>query len=201
MGGRMSHLTVIPATSLRVKDWSDYGELHRVVMSLFNSTQLPGPATEKRLSRNILFRVDEGTAGKILLVRADVAPTNLPSAAKTKEVAVSAPAIDTPVRFRLTVNAIRRTMPSGPTVKRGHGTSPVDHMAEWVSAKLEPGLGDVTIFDHVRSVASSGRSPLQLDIVDGYGIVKDVAALETLLQTGIGRSKAFGCGLLTIARA
>jgi len=197
----MSHLTVIPATSLRVKDWNDYGELHRVVMSLFNSTQLPGPATEKRLSRNILFRVDEGTAGKILLIRADVAPTNLPPAAKTKEVAVEAPPVDTPVRFRLTANAIRRTKPSGPTVKRGHGTSPVDHMAEWVSAKLDAGLRDVTIFDHLRSVASSGRSPLQLDVVDGYGIVRDVPALEALLQSGVGRSKAFGCGLLTIARA
>lgn len=196
----MSHLTVVPATSLRVKDWNDYGELHRVVMSMFNSAQLPGLTAEKRLSRNILFRVDEGAAGKIILIRADVAPTNLPSTAKTKEVAVAAPAVGTPVRFRLTANAIRRTMPSGPTVKRGHGTSPVDHMAEWVSAKLEAGMRDVTIFDHVRSVASSGRAPLQLDVVDGYGIVRDIAALEALSQAGIGRSKAFGCGLLTVAR-
>ncbi|KGJ72084.1 hypothetical protein GY21_17815 [Cryobacterium roopkundense] len=145
--------------------------------------------------------MDESTAGKIILIRADVAPTNLPAAAKTKDVAVGAPAIDTPIRFRLAVNAIRRTMPSGPTVKRGHGTSPVDHMAEWVAAKLDAGVRDVTIFDHVRTVASSGRAPLQLDVVDGYGIVRDVAALEVLLQSGIGRSKAFGCGLLTVARA
>jgi len=197
----MSHLTLVPATSLRVKDWNDYGELHRIVMSLFNSAELPGPTTEKRLSQNILFRVDESSTGKILLIRADVAPTNLPSAAKTKEVTVAAPAVGTPVRFRLTVNAIRRTMPSGPTVKRGKGTSPVDRMAEWVSTKLDSGLRDVTIFDHVRSVASSGRAPLQMDVVDGYGSVRDSDALEALLQAGIGRSKAFGCGLLTVARA
>lgn len=70
-----------------------------------------------------------------------------------------------------------------------------------VAAKLDAGVRDVTIFDHVRTVASSGRAPLQLDVVDGYGIVRDVAALEVLLQSGIGRSKAFGCGLLTVARA
>ncbi len=197
----MSHLTLIPATALRVEDWGNYGELHRIVMGMFSSTELPGSEGEKRLSRNILFRVDEGAAGKIILIRADVAPTNLPRDAKTKDVGVGAPPVGTPVRFRVTVNAIRRTKPLGPTVKRGHGTSPVDRIAEWVTAKLGPGLEDVTVFDHVRSVASSGRAPLQLDVVDGHGIVSDSAALEELLRGGVGRSKAFGCGLLTLARA
>ncbi len=197
----MSHLTLIPATALRVEDWRNYGNLHRVVMGMFSSTELPGSKTEKRLSRNILFRVDDSTAGKIVLIRADVAPTNLPRGAKTKDVGAGAPPVGTPVRFRITVNAIRRTSPSGPTVKRGHGTSPVERIDEWVTAKLSPGLEDVTVFDHTRAIASSGRAPLQLDVIDGYGVVRDSAALEELLRVGVGRSKAFGCGLLTLARA
>ncbi len=191
----MSHLTLIPATALRVEDWRNYGNLHRVVMGMFSSTELPGSKTEKRLSRNILFRVDDSTAGKIVLIRADVAPTNLPRGAKTKDVGDGAPPVGTPVRFRVTVNAIRR-----PPTKRGYGALPVERIDEWATAKLSPGLEDVTVFDHTRAIASSGRAPLQLDVIDGYGVVRDSAALEELLRTGVGRSKAFGCGLLTLAR-
>ncbi len=197
----MSHLTLIPALALRVRDWNDFGELHRVVMGFFASTELPGRASEKRLSQNILFRVDEIAAGKIVLIRSDIAPTNLPRDAKTKNVEAGAPPAGTPVRFRLTANAIRRTKPCDPAIKRGRGTSPVDRMAEWVSAKLETGLEEVTVFDHCRSIATSGRATLQLDVIDGHGVVRDPAALEQLLRSGVGRSKAFGCGLLTIALA
>lgn len=197
----MSHLTMIPAPALNVTNWADYGELHRLVMGTFSSTQLPGKATEKRLSRNILFRVDDTSRGKLLLIRSDVAPTNLPREATTKEVLVQSPPNRTPVRFRMTVNAIRRTRPSAPTAKRGTGVSSVDRIAEWVTERLAVGLEDITVFNHDRSVVTSGRSPLQLDVIDGYGVIHDAAALEALIRAGVGRSKAFGCGLLTLARA
>jgi CRISPR system Cascade subunit CasE len=88
-----------------------------------------------------------------------------------------------------------------PAVKRGVGISPVDDVADWVTNKLTGALADVTLFSHDRSVVTSGKSALQLDVVDGYGLVRDPAALQSLLRVGVGRSKAFGCGLLTVARA
>ena len=197
----MTHLTLIPAPALRVGSWTDYGELHRVVMGLFHSAELGGQANERRLSCNILFRVDDTSQGKILLISSDIAPTNLPNGARTKTVPTLAPPAGTPIRFRMTVNAIRRNRPADPSIKRGKGISPVDGMAEWVSAKLVGAVTEVTVFNHDRSVATSGRSPLQIDVVDGYGIVENAAALETLARGGVGRSKAFGCGLLTVARA
>jgi CRISPR system Cascade subunit CasE len=201
MGGLMSHLTMIQASALSVKNWSDHGELHRLVMSFFRSTENEGADNEARASRNILFRVDETSNGKMLMIRSDVAPTNLPHAARTKETsAVSVPA-GTPVRFRLTANAIRRSRPASPNEKRGRGISPVDRMEEWVSEKLAAGLGDITLIDHTRTVATSGKAPLQLDVLDGMAVVADAAELEELLRAGVGRSKAFGCGMLTLALA
>lgn len=197
----MNHLTLIEAPTIRIKNWADHGELHRFVMGLFQSVELPGEPTQKRLASSILFRVDEVPSGKILLVRSDVAPTNLPRGARTKSVPHQMPSAGTPVRFRITVNAIHRSRPSDPSIKRGKGTSPIDEMAEWLTAKLADAVEEVTIFQHDRSVVTSGRAPLQLDAIDGYALVKDGAALAALMRTGVGRSKAFGCGLLTVARA
>jgi CRISPR system Cascade subunit CasE len=197
----MNHLTQVAAPSVRVKSWSDHGELHRLVMAMFQSANLPGEPNEKRAASNILFRVDEAPAGKVLLIRSDIAPTNLPRGAKTKAVAWQMPVAGTAIRFRLTANAIRRTRPVTPAVKRGVGISPVHDVADWVTTKLAGAVDDVTLFSHDRSVVTSGKSALQLDVVDGYGLVHDPDALQHLLQTGVGRSKAFGCGLLTVARA
>jgi len=197
----MSHLTLIPAHAVRVKNWGDHGELHRLVMGLFASANLPGEATEKRLSRNILFRVDEAPSGKIVLVRSDIGPTNLPLKAKTKLVAVGVPVTGAPVRFRMTVNAIRRSRPANHTIKRGKGITPVDNISDWVNERLGTALTDITVFTHDRAVVTSGKSALQLDSIDGYALVGDAAELEFSLRSGVGRAKAFGCGLLTIARA
>jgi CRISPR system Cascade subunit CasE len=197
----MSHLTVVPAHSIRVRKWSDFGELHKIVMGFFASTELPGRPTERRLSQNILFRVDETGDGKVVLVRSDVAPTNLPAGARTKKVDIEAPELETHIRFRMTVNAIHRSRPDNPSVKRGKGSTPVADMGTWVTSRLQDALGDVTVFTHDRAVSSSGKSTLQMDTIDGYATVTNVEALEAHLRRGVGRSKAFGCGLLTIARA
>jgi CRISPR system Cascade subunit CasE len=197
----MNHMTLVAAPTVRVKSWTDHGELHRLVMGMFQSANLPGEANEKRVTSNILFRVDETSTGKVLLIRSDIAPTNLPRGAQTKAVALQVLDVGEAIRFRLTANAIRRSRPATPEIKRGVGISPVEDVAEWVTNKLAGAVEDVTIFNHDRSVVTSGKSALQLDVVDGYGLVHDTEALQLLLKTGIGRSKAFGCGLLTVARA
>ncbi|WP_166787002.1 type I-E CRISPR-associated protein Cas6/Cse3/CasE [Cryobacterium sinapicolor] len=194
-------MTLIAAPTVRVKSWTDHGELHRLVMGLFQSANLPGETNEKRATSNILFRVDEASTGKVLLVRSDIAPTNLPRGAQTKAVPQQVLEAGEAIRFRLTANAIRRSRPVTPDVKRGVGISPVENVAEWVTNKLAGAVEDVTLFSHNRSVVTSGKSALQLDIVDGYGLVHDPEVLQQLLKTGVGRSKAFGCGLLTVARA
>lgn len=37
-----------------------------------------------------------------------------------------------------------------------------------------------------------------MDLIDGFGIVEDPAQLATVMAAGIGRSKNYGCGLLTV---
>ena len=42
---------------------------------------------------------------------------------------------------------------------------------------------------------------LQIDTFDCTGVVTDSQALEHIMHAGIGRAKAYGCGLLTARRA
>lgn len=52
-------------------------------------------------------------------------------------------------------------------------------------------------------IPRDGQKPAQFSQLDFTGVltVMDVAALLTAIETGIGRARAFGCGLLLIRRA
>lgn len=116
--------------------------------------------------------------------------------------------------FRLSINAIRRH------TKKINGEKIVeaipvraDNYSEnsnygdlnyWLQQKLSPGLSDVSILNHQREVIHSSKDlksngkTIQIDLIDGVGIIEEVSALEDMLNKGIGRAKAYGCGLLTI---
>lgn len=118
------------------------------------------------------------------------------------------------VAFRLSINAIRRH------TKKINGEKIVeaipvraDNYSEksnygdldyWLQQKLSPGLSDVSILNHQREVIHSSKDlkskgkTIQIDLIDGVGIIEEVSALEDMLNKGIGRAKAYGCGLLTI---
>ncbi|UWE74467.1 type I-E CRISPR-associated protein Cas6/Cse3/CasE [Corynebacterium diphtheriae bv. gravis] len=40
---------------------------------------------------------------------------------------------------------------------------------------------------------------IQIDTVDGFGIVEDPELLNELILHGVGRAKAYGCGLLSVS--
>ena len=118
------------------------------------------------------------------------------------------------VAFRLSINAIRRH------TKKINGEKIVeaipvraDNYSEnsnygdlnyWLQQKLSPGISDVSILNHQREVLHSSKDlkskgkTIQIDLIDGVGIIEEVSALENMLNKGVGRAKAYGCGLLTI---
>jgi CRISPR system Cascade subunit CasE len=177
----MSYLTMIPADTLRTGDKT----IHQTVMSFFPA-ELPGDPAARRAGSNILFTLDNDS----LLIRSDIAPTRAPANARTL-LATAVPETGTVVRFRLTVNAVRRG--------RSGGVTPVDDIETWIAAKLSPALSELTVLRHARALRHTGDTPLQVDTLDGQAVIADDAELETLLRAGVGRAKAYGCGLMLVA--
>lgn len=118
------------------------------------------------------------------------------------------------VAFRLSINAIRRhtktingekIVEAIPVKANNYSeNSNYGDLNYWLQQKLSPGLSDVSILNHQREVIHSSKDlkskgkTIQIDLIDGVGIIEEVSALEDMLNKGIGRAKAYGCGLLTI---
>ena len=177
----MSFMTIVPAETFAGNGLT----AHQNVMSLFPGT-LPGSDSERRAGSNILF-VEDVT---FVAVRSDTPAAVTPPGSRAY-IERGVPAAGTVVRFRLTVNAVRRL--------RAGGVEPVHDLDDWVAGKLTGALTNVTVLQHSRETRHSGRSPIQVDTVDGQAVVGDVTVLAGLLRFGVGRAKAYGCGLLTVA--
>jgi CRISPR system Cascade subunit CasE len=195
----------VPAGLLEVTDWDDQRALHRAVMALF-PTSLPGAEQERRATSKILFRVDESATGRVLLVQSLVAPTHAPPATRIKAVHCgTAMTTGTPVRFRVAVNAVMRCR--RPDGKHRDDPLPEDQIDGWLVGKLTGALTGVTVLNSIRSVYGADRkglkkgstAALQVDTIDGVGIVDDPDRLLNLVVDGVGRAKAYGCGLLTVS--
>lgn len=102
-------------------------------------------------------------------------------------------------RFRLLAN---------PTVTRGgkrYGLSGEDTQLEWLKRqgerlgfRVEAAL--VSASDVLTSRKGQTRISLQRALFEGVLLVNDAGVLGGALRTGIGPGKAFGCGLLSLAR-
>lgn len=182
---------------------------HRAVMGLFPEIDSDFP----RGRRNILFRL-ETPAGEApyFLIQSDIAPTksSVPEIL-TKEVELEAPRTGSMVVFRIALNAVRRQSYTDFSGKRSYRVSPVqpDHVdtesetiTPWLSHKLSLALADLEITNHRREVLEDhykkAMMRLQVDSIDGVAVVADESALLTALHIGVGREKAYGCGLLSI---
>lgn len=204
-GERLMFWAQVPAGLLDVADWDDPRTLHRAVMALFPAS-LPGAEQERRAASSILFRVDDTATGRVVLVQSLVAPTQAPPRAKVKTVHIgTAMTPGTPVRFRVAVNAVTRSR--RPDGKHGDAPLPENQIDDWLTNKLTGALTAVTILSSTRSVYGTDRkglkkgslTALQVDTVDGVGTVHDPDRLLELVVDGVGRAKAYGCGLLTVS--
>lgn len=200
----MMFWTLVPAHAVGVGDWADHRQVHRAVMALF-PPDLPGAPQERRAGAGILFRVDDTPTGRVLLIQSSIAPSRRPALAVVKAVHVGTALPEGAlVRFRVAVNAVVRS-------KRSDGRATDVPLAEgqldgWLTGKLAGALRDVTVLQSFRQVygtdrrgARPGMPALQVDTVDGTGVVRDPDVLLALVGAGIGRGKAYGCGLLTVS--
>lgn len=120
------------------------------------------------------------------------------------------------LRFRLRANPIKTIKDSskGTVEKKGKTFTktvrvPLLHEEQqqaWLARKLQPFAQLETLIVQPEPVlyfrkAKEGRSgKIQTVLFDGLLIVTDAQAFNSIIKHGIGPAKAFGCGLLSLAR-
>lgn len=192
---RLYH-TTIPATK-----GHSTSSCNRLVMGLFGKKQ--GKSLRSQLK--ILFRLEEDADS--FLIQSLAPPRLYAPGMEVKEVDITAPPVGTEVEFRFTINPVRRltNQVTGKITQRQCTDAPrsgdefdseaMDFAREKLSQFFAPESIEID-YRHRRQV--QGTILTWLDTVEGLAVVSNPEALYRALTEGVGRSKSFGSGLLTI---
>ncbi|WP_239647454.1 type I-E CRISPR-associated protein Cas6/Cse3/CasE [Nocardiopsis baichengensis] len=216
--------------SLRSRDYrrdlADVQHMHRTLMSVFPEVVSGGSA---RQENGLLWRLDRTDSGHVLLVQSALEPNwgDLPSdylavPAETREMDSVFSAI-TPGRtlhFRCTANPTRVVRdPNDPKADRGRRVALHDEKSRlgWIARKGEqngfviPATSDGAMAVDVTPLppkigyksSSAGRNKITVSAAqyDGRLVVTDADAFVEAVRSGLGRAKAYGCGLISLAPA
>lgn len=172
-------------TQLNEAHADDAHEIHRDVMGMFH----PG---HRRDELGVLWRVEKN--GNIL-VRSNVAPV-AGGLCRPEETLSVEPGDG--IFFEVTVNPVRRF---------GKQTRLLadEFIPGWIveETRLGGSLSDVDIMalKTTRYAGKPGvgaRPSVVATRIQGMGTVKDISTLTHQVEHGLGRAKAYGCGLMTI---
>jgi len=183
----MTYCTHLPAKL--IPDPSDADAVHQQTMALFTSATLPGEPGARRAGANILWRAEHTG----VLVVSDIEPTDVPEPATvwTRDSRIPVATGDE-VEFIATVDAVTRV--------RGR-TRLVDDIPAWFQRKV----GDAFTVTRLRSITASRAhrrgAALEPVTIVGTGRVVNGDQVNRYRREGVGRSKAFGCGLMEVFTA
>lgn len=205
----LSKLTLnpVPACKQVLRDLASPYELHRTIMRAFPGRQDGGPG-------RVLFRLETTRPDDppVVLVQSDKKPDWTPLrelsgylvSGETKDFELSLHPGHT-LRFRLRAN---------PTVKRDgkrHGLLRYEQQCRWLVGKGERHGFRPTDFLAKRQTqmvthktSGQGKRTRQAHlIVDFEGVLKveDPDRFVAAIRSGIGPAKAYGCGLMSVAKA
>ncbi|MGW4378967.1 type I-E CRISPR-associated protein Cas6/Cse3/CasE [Kitasatospora sp. NPDC004531] len=194
------------------RDGDDAVNLHHRIMSLFPDDV---PATEPRRHLGILFRTETGRDGDRILLQSNREPdlTRLPAGYGTAAAKPLTPLLDAlrkglPVRYRIAANAARKP---GATTRALYDLPEVvplngPHADEWWTRQAEAsGLALTTLHSTPLDTAAGNRRQNNQRVrhartlFEGAAHITDPDLLRTRIRDGIGRGKAYGCGMLSIA--
>ncbi|MFH9606593.1 type I-E CRISPR-associated protein Cas6/Cse3/CasE [Streptomyces sp. NPDC017448] len=197
---------------------SDQGiRLHQRMLQMFPDG-VEGPA---RAAFGVLFRAEDGPRGPRILLQSHIKPdsSRLPNSygrveTRSLDALLSTLHKGMVVNYRCVANPVRKP---GTTSREAYGLPPVVALSgnaavEWWERQsraggLEPLHIDAHPLAMVRGNKSSKKTDPKRQIqhartqFDGTARVVDAGLLREKLATGIGRGKAYGCGLLSIAPA
>lgn len=189
-------LTRLPMDHMLLRglhDLRDRGRLHRRVMQLFGDL---GGDAQARARGGILFRVDADrhqilVQSGVTPVRTDVASVPLPDLAVLPS--------GMPVRLRACVNAVTtKNRTRDGAVHQTREPVAEEKVVAWCANRFT-GLQLTAAHDVRREVVTSGRSPVVLTTLDAEAVVTNGRDLAALVAGGVGRARAYGGGLISVA--
>ena len=168
--------------------------LHRYVMSGYPKDLGPDP----RKQAGVLFRVDN----KSILVQSTMKPKWPKSYEAQVKLEFKADLLNVGerYRFRFGLNSVAQSNRDGRC--RRYPVPP----SQWLAARKEM-LGatfdirkveSMVLHDHVKREHYTRSFPIEVSVIDGYLTVTDSRRLAQAMVNGIGREKAYGCGLLSL---
>jgi CRISPR system Cascade subunit CasE len=181
--------------------WGDAAWQHTAVMSLFGAL---GNTPAARTHGHVLFRVEpeapaaDGTLGRVL-VQSTTAPTASGVRVTRLVPVLAAYAPGGTVRLLLRANTVRtinRTDTDGKT-RRHRARVPESQLVGWLEDRLN---GAVALQAPVLTEPGElrrGKAQLITTTFRADATVTDPQALARLIQEGVGRAKAYGCGMLS----
>ena len=198
-----------------IADLTDVRRLHQRIMSLFPD----GQETTPRASMGVLYRVEHDNAGGLrILIQSHLAPSGERLPDSYGELA--SPIIlkgllgtlshGTRVTYRITGNPTKRAFGDDPNnphsrLKKGDLVSLTGEKAEewWIRRAETAGLRlhSLTARPLPDLVSRSDRRrPLTVRAVqfDGTATITNPEAVKQAVTDGIGRGRAYGCGLLSM---
>ncbi|MFF3113547.1 type I-E CRISPR-associated protein Cas6/Cse3/CasE [Kitasatospora sp. NPDC057904] len=194
------------------RDTAGAVDLHHRMMSLFPDNVAD---TEPRRRLGILFRSETTPAGHQILLQSAQPPdlARLPTGYGQADTKTLTPLLDAlrpglHIRYRIAANPIRKP---GRTTRELYqlkavvplqGTAADDWWARQAEATgLRLGILHSSPLDASRGNRRSDQRPVQHNrtLFEGTAVITDAHRLRTRLADGIGKGKAYGCGLLSIA--
>lgn len=206
----LTKLIANPAHKDVQRDLADVQRMHRTVTTFVCPTDL-GPST--RAAAGVLYRVEHTPTGIRILIQSAIppAPDRLAAGYEIARTADLGPLMHQlrngqTIRYRIAANPIKTTFQRGQrgTCKPLHG----DDAHTWWHTKADrAGLTDVTIHNSTsaRHTGKRNKSPKDTHVTidtttfEGIAAIADQDALQIAILNGIGRARAYGCGLLSVA--
>lgn len=195
--------------------------MHHRLMKLFPSIE----GNQARHDLGVLYRTEDGPTGSHILLQSRHQPdlTALPArycaqnaVARPLSPLMEALRAGLPIRYRIAANAVRKPGKTTRELYKLNAIVPLTGAAAeewWFRQAQQAGLKVTTAHSAALDVAHGTRTEHTGDTVttqqirhartrfDGTAIIEDPELLRRGITEGIGRGKAYGCGLLSIAPA
>ncbi|MGC0316966.1 type I-E CRISPR-associated protein Cas6/Cse3/CasE [Kitasatospora acidiphila] len=195
------------------RDLANAVDMHHRLMSLFPDHV----GEEPRRALGVLFRTEDSPVGTQTLLQSTQQPdlTRLPhgyGSAVCKPLAPLLAALqpNLTVHYRIAANPIRKPGRSTRELYKLSAVVPLNGQAAddwWIRQAEASGLKVVTVRSTALDAARGTHRQSQQLIrhartqFDGTALITEPDRLRTRLAEGIGKGKAYGCGLLSIAPA
>ncbi|MDH6575186.1 type I-E CRISPR-associated protein Cas6/Cse3/CasE [Kitasatospora sp. MAP5-34] len=193
------------------RDLTGAVDMHHRLMALFPDHL----GDQARSHLGVLFRIEDGPTGTHVLLQSAQQPdtTRLPAGYGTAQSKPLTPLLDAlrpdlTVRYRIAANAIRKP---GRTTRELYNLSsviPLNGQAaeDWWTRQAESaGLKVITVHSTPLDAARGTRRQDQRTIkhartqFEGTALITEPDHLRACVTAGIGKGKAYGCGLLSLA--